>query len=240
MARDLAIAGEVASGTAPPTLRFYRWDPPAVSLGRFQDAAAVVDREACRRLGVDLVRRPTGGRAVLHCRELTYSIAVPESHPLIPRDILEAYRLLSRGILDAFRRLGIPAGLAPGTERGGGPVPGSCFDTASAYEVRVAGKKVVGSAQLRQDGVLLQHGAILLELPLKLYRQVLKPQDGEKTNAYLEVLGREAAGLHDLGYRVAAPELARALAGGFAKIFDVYFTRVHPDAQRSITHMFNS
>jgi lipoyl(octanoyl) transferase len=223
MKRDLGLMAEVAAGKAPPTFRLYRWSPPALSLGRFQKEEEVVDREACRRLGVDLVRRPTGGRAVLHHRELTYSITIPENHRLIPKGVIEAYRLINQGILTTFKQLGIDASQAGAAERGAGLAPGSCFDTASAYEVRVKDKKVVGSAQLRRDGVLLQHGAILLELSLDLYRQLLLPREGGNYPAYLEALGSEAAGLNDLGYSVTPEELSDALAAGFAEVFLIKF-----------------
>ncbi|MEW5920376.1 MAG: lipoate--protein ligase family protein [Bacillota bacterium] len=220
MEKDLEIMQAVSAGAAPPTLRLYRWSPPALSLGYFQKEEAVVDREACRRLGIDVVRRPTGGRAVLHYRELTYSIVVPEAHPLMPRGVLDSYKFLSGGIMEAFRLLGITPSLASGKRREQKPGPGSCFDAPSAYEVQVGGKKVVGSAQLRRHGVLLQHGSILLELHLELYKKILRlsgPED--KVTAYLERLTKKAAGLHDLGHPVSADDLAAALFKGFSKIF---------------------
>jgi lipoyl(octanoyl) transferase len=223
MRRDLELMAEVASGKAPPTLRLYHWSPPALTLGRFQKAEEVADLDACRRLGVDLVRRPTGGRAVLHHRELTYSISVPECHRLIPAGVIDAYRLINQGILAAFEILGIDVSLAGESERGAGLAPGSCFDSTSAYEIRVAGKKVVGSAQLRTGGALLQHGAILLELSLDLYRQLLLPRQGSDNPAYLDALGREAAGLNDLGYPVTPEQLAEALVAGFSEAFSIEF-----------------
>lgn len=221
MDKDLELMQAVGAGKALPTLRLYGWAPPALSLGFFQKAEAVVDIEACRRLGIDVVKRPTGGRAVLHYRELTYSIIVPESHPRLPKGVLASYRFLSGGMMEAFRILGITPGLASGKSRGqetGGP--GACFDAPSAYEVQVEGKKVVGSAQLRRQGVFLQHGSISLELPLELYCQILKfPGSENKVTAYLERLNKKAAGLHDLGYRVSEGVLAAALFQGFSKVF---------------------
>lgn len=225
MERDLALVNAVAAGASRPLLRLYAWSPPALSLGRFQEAGAVADQSACRRLGIDLVRRPTGGRAVLHHRELTYSIVAPEGHPLIPRGVVEAYRLVNRGLVQAFAMLGVDAGLAPAAGRGAGPAPGSCFDIASAYDVLVAGKKVAGSAQLRSKGVFLQHGSILLELPLELYRQVLLPRNGACNSVYLETLGRKSAGLIDLGCAVSWLELAEAVAAGFCQAFSIGFDR---------------
>ena len=178
MQRDLDILEEVASGKAPPTLRLYRWAPPALSLGRFQKAEAVADLEACRRLGVDLVRRPTGGRAILHDRELTYSFVVPDSRLYIPAGVIPSYRFISRALLGAFEILQIDAALSPESPRGADLAPGSCFDTPSAYELRVAGKKVVGSAQLRRKGMLLQHGSILLAAAVELPPGVAAP-DGK-------------------------------------------------------------
>ncbi len=221
MDRDQEILSAVAAGSSPPTLRLYRWAPPALSLGRFQKEEQVVDGEACRRLGIDVVRRPTGGRAVLHHQELTYSIILPENQPPIPKGILPAYCFLNRALLAAFDLLGIETEQAPEKMRGPRLAPGSCFDSSSAYELRVAGKKVVGSAQLRRGGALLQHGSILLELPLDIYRQVLKPGIGKNRNDYIESLGCEAAGLHDLGYKISEAELARALSAGFARLFNI-------------------
>ncbi len=225
MRRDMEILEEVASGEAPPALRLYSWAPPALSLGRFQKAAEVADLEACRRLGVEIVRRPTGGRAVLHDRELTYSLVIPDNRDLIPAGVVPAYRFISRALLDAFMILEIEAELSPENKRGAGLAPGSCFDTPSAHELQVSGKKVVGSAQMRRDGVLLQHGSILLKLPLQIYRQVLRPRPGCDQAAYLESLGRDAAGLLDLGYKISKEKLAGALAAGFSRLFDVEWIR---------------
>jgi lipoate-protein ligase A len=224
MARDLDLHAAVAAGQSPPLLRFYSWSPPALSLGRFQKAEEVADLEACRELGVDLVRRPTGGRAVLHHRELTYSVIVPAKSALIPAGVLHSYRLFNSCIVRGMALLDIPASLAPENAGRGGIAPGSCFDTAAAYEVRVAGKKVIGSAQMRRKGVLLQHGAILLQLSLDLYRRILLPSPDAKVD-YLQLLGREAAGLHDLGYHVSAAALAEAITAGFSTGLAIEFEK---------------
>lgn len=233
MRRDLEILEKVRGGGSPPVLRLYSWSPPALSLGRFQKTAAVADREECRRLGIDIVRRPTGGRAVLHDRELTYSFAVPDVRSLIPAGVVPSYRFISRALLDAFTLLGIEAELSPDKKRDTGLAPGSCFDAPSAYELRVQGKKVVGSAQMRRDGMLLQHGSILLKLSLETYRRVLRfnpsvsPLGGDEEplsvqkESYLKALGSEAAGLLDLGYEIEKDDLAAAVAEGFARLFKI-------------------
>jgi lipoate-protein ligase A len=223
MSRDLAILDEVAKAAAPPTLRFYTWSPPALSLGYFQQAEDVADIEACRRLGIEIVRRPTGGRALLHHRELTYSVAVPEGHPLIPTAVLPAYKFLSSAIINGLSLLGVEADLSAGENRGRGKAPGSCFDTPSAYEIQIGGKKVVGSAQLRRNGALLQHGSILLELSLDLYRHVLR-HDCREDN-YIDILGKRAAGLHDLGYNTPIEDLTGAMVSGFSELLSTDFLR---------------
>lgn len=228
MKRDLSLLKEVCEGRSLPILRFYTWSPPALSLGFFQKAEEVAEVKACSRLGVDIVRRPTGGRALLHHRELTYSLIIPEEHPLIPKGVLESYKLLSQGIIKGLLALGIKAELAPGEGRGKGLVPGACFDSPSAYEIQVFGKKVVGSAQVRRRGGLLQHGAILQELSIDIYRQILKFANEASP---LDSLEKKAAGLKDLGYIVSEKELAQEIAKGFSEVFDVEICK-DKEAQR--------
>src|SRR5438105_7871697 len=135
MAVDEVLLDGVAAGTTPPTLRFYEWMPPCLSLGYFQPFE-VVDVDGCRALGIEVVRRPTGGRAILHDRELTYSVALPAS--LLGHDggVLPSYYRLSLALQDGLRRLGVPATLAPESAASGQLVHGPvCFDRPSAHEI---------------------------------------------------------------------------------------------------------
>lgn len=224
MEKDLEIMEEVSAGESPPTLRLYRWSPPAVSLGYFQDENEVVNMKGCFEAGIDVVRRPTGGRAVLHDQELTYSIVVPEIHPFINKGgVMDAYRAISRGIVTAFNLLDIVASVTPEEKGRAGLAPGSCFDSSTAYEIQVDGKKVVGSAQLRRDGIVLQHGSILLRLPLEVYQRVLKKDDKHEGEKEIE-LGRKAAGLLDLGYSVTYNRMTRALVKAFSMVIPAVFT----------------
>ena len=224
MERDLEIMEEVATGESAPCLRLYRWSPPAVSLGYFQDANEVIDLAACREAGVDVVRRPTGGRVVLHHDELTYSIIVPEIHPFIDKGgVLDAYRSISRGIVTAFNLLGITVSLTPEEKSQAGLTPGSCFDTPSAYEIQVDGKKVVGSAQLRRDGIVLQHGTILFKLPTELYRKVLNKDYQLIENGKHVELSDKAAGLLDLGYDISYQRMTRAMVKAFSMVIPAVF-----------------
>lgn len=152
----------VAAGSAPPTLRLYAWHPPCLSLG-FAQPAAQIDHARAASLGWDVVRRPTGGRAILHTDELTYAIVLPESDPLVAGGVLESYHRLSQGIVAGLQLLGLQVDVQPGIplsqaerER---PV---CFEAPSAYEIIWQGRKVAGSAQVRRRQTVLQHGTIPL------------------------------------------------------------------------------
>lgn len=187
MAIDESILEAVRQEQSPPTLRLYTWKPACLSIGRFQRAARSVDRDALASLGYDFVRRPTGGRAVLHDDELTYAVIANATELAGAGSggtgVLDTYLALSRGLAAGLARMGIPVELAPrdagrahrGCGRGseglsgtssGGRVGGSaaCFDSPSAYELLAAGRKIVGSAQVRRGSTFLQHGSILVSM----------------------------------------------------------------------------
>jgi lipoyl(octanoyl) transferase len=169
MALDEALLDWHGAGKIPPVIRFYGWNPPSLSVGYFQNIEKEIDMDAVKKHGLGFVRRPTGGRGVLHEHELTYSVIVTEEHPKMPKTVTEAYRVISEGILQGFQKLGLEAYFAvPKTsaEKDALKNPRSavCFDAPSWYELVVEGRKVAGSAQTRQKGVILQHGSILLDL----------------------------------------------------------------------------
>ncbi|RSK27817.1 lipoate--protein ligase family protein [Bacillus sp. HMF5848] len=169
MALDEALLEWHSNGDIPPVIRFYGWSPATLSIGYFQKAEKEINMQVVRDNNLGFVRRPTGGRGVLHDNELTYSVIVTESHPEMPKTVTEAYRVISEGILNGFRSLGLDAYFAiPRTEEEKAdlknPRSSVCFDAPSWYELVVEGRKVAGSAQTRQKGVILQHGSILLDL----------------------------------------------------------------------------
>jgi lipoyl(octanoyl) transferase len=144
-------------------LRVYTWAAPTLSLGRHQRALGVFSAESAQRAGVSLVRRLTGGRAVLHHREITYSVTGPA---LAGDSLRRSYATINAVLLDALRRLGVPAALAPEMPRGSRvPLPSSapCFELPFPGEIVLGPRKLVGSAQVREDGAFLQHGSILIE-----------------------------------------------------------------------------
>ena len=164
MAIDEAMWRGRQAGTSPPTLRFFAWAPPTVSLGYGQPLDRHVDVAACRRLGVGVVRRPTGGSAIYHDgpeRELTYSVAALAGDLGVSADLLDTYRWIGRALVRGLNALGAGAEMIP-TGRGLARDPAFCFARTGAYEIEVAGKKLVGSAQRRQGTSFLQHGAVML------------------------------------------------------------------------------
>jgi len=159
MAVDEALMESVREG-GTPVLRFYRWEPRCLSFGRNQPAVGWYDRERIAALGLDVVRRPTGGRAVVHARELTYAVVVRDHSLGGPR---ESYRSINRALAAGLRRLGLDARIhASAVARAAVPSTNPCFEEPAEGEVVVADRKLVGSAQWRRAGVLLQHGSLLL------------------------------------------------------------------------------
>ena len=238
MAVDEALLLEHAAGGTPPTLRLYRWDPPAVSLGYFQDPATEVDQAACRSLGITVVRRPTGGRAVLHDREVTYSVVVGGRR--LPGSVVETYRRLAEGLVLGLRALGAEAVLAPekATPEGSGRALGACFEVPSSYEIIVGGRKVVGSAQIRRKGVILQHGSIPLELEASRLARVLgfppaaAARIRAKATGLKDVLGEdsasgEGAAARGSGASPSYEEVCRAVAEGLASALGIVFEPGH-------------
>lgn len=158
MALDEALMGR-ARQTGEWTLRLYAWSAPTISLGRNQSAMRHYDRERIRRQGIAVVRRPTGGRAILHHREITYSVTAPTSDAGSER---ESYGRINRLLVRALENLGVRAHVAPRGERARSPDATPCFERPAEGELTFEGRKLAGSAQWRSDGALLQHGSILV------------------------------------------------------------------------------
>ncbi len=161
MAIDEAILEAVGRGDAPVTLRLYRWEPACLSLGYAQPVSDVDFARLAER-NWHVVRRMTGGRAILHTDELTYSIALPLTHPLVSGTIPDSYRRLSSALMTALHKIGLDANADKRINTHAAPVGPVCFEVPSDYEITASGKKLIGSAQVRKHNGALQHGSLPL------------------------------------------------------------------------------
>lgn len=212
MAIDEAVALACTRGWSPPSLRLYRWAIPTVSLGYNQPIRGQIDLSRCAERGIPAVRRPTGGRALLHHHELTYSLAFPSARD--NRAVLQDYRWISECFVLALRNLGVEAAVSRA-----GPsrvdTGGVCFLSAARYELTVNGRKLMGSAQRRYDGAVLQHGSLLIRMDHSLWMTVFPEARELKSRAtVLESL---------LGRSPSWEELVAAVREGFEKGGEIEF-----------------
>ena len=217
MALDHALARLAGAGNAPPTLRLYRWQPACVSIGYFQSINDV-DRAECAARGFDLVRRPTGGRAILHDAELTYAVTGSAKHPKLRGKILDAYASISQALVTGLRQLVPDLAWSNGDQHHAKSA--ACFDTPSDYEITVTGKKLVGSAQTRTNGGVLQHGTILLHADVAALTAVLNLPETINADALAE---RMIALDQASNTPVTFDQTAQALIAGFEQAWNVTF-----------------
>ncbi|OIJ73281.1 MAG: hypothetical protein A2V21_302770 [Deltaproteobacteria bacterium GWC2_55_46] len=205
MARDSFLLGSLESGEGAPTLRLYGWDRPTISLGYLQDESPFAG------LGLPVVRRITGGRAVLHWHEVTYSVAGLCGDPLFSGGILKSYSVISRCITAALRDAGVEAALFKGSASGA--KNRACFQSPSRFEVLAGGRKIVGSAQRRFRKAFLQHGSILMGPDTELNDMVFGPGIAGKMASAGEFSTVSASELRSL--------LVKRFAEGFGVTFDL-------------------
>ncbi|WP_397539270.1 biotin/lipoate A/B protein ligase family protein [Rummeliibacillus pycnus] len=227
MALDEALLHWHSKGLIPPVIRFYEWNPATLSIGYFQRAQKDIDFDQLHKLNLGFVRRPTGGRAVLHEHELTYSVIVSENYPNMPKTVTEAYRVISEGLLLGFRNLDLDAYFSvPDSEEKRDilkkPKSAVCFDAPSWYELVVEGKKVAGSAQTRQEGVILQHGSILIDLDDEKLISVFKFPSEASKERMRKHLPQKAIAINQLAKRkVDVEACAEAFHKGFEEALDI-------------------
>jgi lipoate-protein ligase A len=234
MAMDQALAEAAAAGDAPPTLRFYRWQPPAVSLGRHQPISDV-DAEVVQQLGYEIVRRPTGGRAILHTDELTYAVTAAADEPRVTGTLMDAYLRLSNALLAGLQRIGLTADKAAGDVRAGPNVSAACFEVPSSYEITAHGRKLIGSAQSRRAGYVLQHGSLPLVGDIGRLVDVLALPDEERSRLRAELVARACTLAEALGVAEDDPLLdfkyvAQAIIQGFGDLLNLSFKPAQPSA----------
>ncbi len=224
MAVDDALLEATVENRSLPCLRLYAWDPACLSLGYAQPNADI-DRARLSAHGWDWVRRPTGGRAILHTDELTYSVVAPLSEPRVTGSVLESYQRLSTALLNALHSLGLPAEAHPtSVSARGQPAAAVCFEVPSNYEIVVAGKKLVGSAQARRKNGVLQHGTLPLYGDLARITEVLVyPGEVERRTASARLLEHATTVEEVLGQRVPWETAAEAFIAGFRSELNLEF-----------------
>jgi len=214
MAKDEAIALSVKDGKSPPTLRLYQWKKLSVTLGRYQKAIEV-DLKKCSVKGIPIVRRPTGGRAILHGMDLTYSFSARTDEVSGFKNLLQSYFLISTALVEAFRNLGFPVRWKNRKEKGkvliGSPL---CFQSISFGEITLHGKKVVGSAQKRWEEAFLQQGTIMLKIEAGLHEELF-------VGTTATDIQNTMMGLLEENPYLNIKDLHIAISEGFQKVFNV-------------------
>ncbi len=220
MAIDEAIFRVHEKEKTPPTLRVYEWKPAALTVGFFQNIAKDIDKQKCLEKGIDIVRRATGGRSVLHKDELTYSV-VASGKCGFPYGVSGSYRAISQGLIAAYNHLGLNVDLSPHREAAAAAV---CFNAASFGDLTCQGRKIAGSAQYRSGDALLQHGSLPISLDVPLIFSILKFSSGENRKRAAALFKSRAAGLTELiGRKVMRHEIKEALFRGFQEALGIRF-----------------
>lgn len=224
MAVDEAILEAVGQKAVLPTLRLYAWSPPCLSLG-FSQPVKDVDLIMLEREGWGLVRRTTGGRAILHTDELTYAVIAPNNEPRMTGGVIESYFRLSKALLAALEQLHLPARadneykLPPGMQPGGAV----CFEVPSNYEITANGRKLIGSAQARRKDGVLQHGSLPLYGDLTRITRALAYPDEQAREQAANRLLEHAATIEMLGKKLSWDEAAGAVADAFSRTLNITF-----------------
>lgn len=234
MAVDESILEHIHRGESIPTLRLYSWNPPCLSLGHAQSFADV-DVERLKANGWEVVRRVTGGRAILHTDELTYSVTGNIDEPVLSGGVLESYNRLAQALLFAIRELGLPVEIKEHISEPAtlnlNPV---CFEVPSTYEITVGGKKLIGSAQARKKEGVLQHGSLPLTGDLTRICQALVFRDeAARDNASQRLLERATTVESTLGAKTDWETAAQTFVKGFEAQLGIHFQRGEMSASES-------
>jgi lipoate-protein ligase A len=223
MAVDESILEHIHRGESQPTLRLYSWDPPCLSLGHAQSFADV-DMERVKANGWEVVRRMTGGRAILHTDELTYSVTGGADEPVLAGGILESYNRLAQALMFAMRELGLPVEMKEEAGHASSVTNPVCFEVPSTYEITVNGKKLIGSAQARNKKGVLQHGSLPLTGDLtRICQALIFKDEAARESAAKRLLARATTVESVLGVEKDWETAAQALVHGFEAQLGIHF-----------------
>jgi lipoyl(octanoyl) transferase len=215
MALDESILEHIGCGESLPTLRLYAWEPACLSLGYAQPFADV-DMARLQERGWEVVRRATGGRAILHIDELTYSVIAPDDEPRVAGSVLESYNRLAQALLLAVKNLELPVEIKEGKTDGNSIPNPVCFEVPSAYEITVDGKKLIGSAQARKKEGVLQHGSLPLTGDLtRICQALVFESELDRANASARLLARAATVESALGRGISWETAAQSFVQAF-------------------------
>jgi lipoyl(octanoyl) transferase len=225
MAVDEAILEHAGRGESRPTLRLYAWDPACLSLGHAQSFADV-DLARLRGRGWEVVRRATGGRAILHTDELTYSVTGSAEEPALAGGVLESYNRLAQALLLAVKNLGLPVEIKEEKARENTASNPVCFEVPSTYEITVGGKKLIGSAQARKKEGVLQHGSLPLTGDLtRICQALVLERESARQGAAKRLLAHATTVESALGRALSWQAAAQALADAFEAQLGLCFER---------------
>ena len=221
MAIDEALLRTHREENGSPVLRFFGWEGPAVSLGYFQNTETEIDCSYCRSRGIAVVRRPTGGKAVLHGGDLTYSLVARENTSLFSPDVVETYRIISRCLIRGLARSGIAVEIVEEGRSGSTTANGFCFATPYKNEILAGGRKICGSAQIRARGVFLQHGSILIDFDLPTASAAIGKSGGDPDRRAREIETAVTSIREITGKTISINALCRDIAAGFEEVLQV-------------------
>ena len=228
MAIDRAILTACEKGQAPATLRLYGWEKPTLSIGYSQNKLRDVDTVQCERRNIPIVRRFTGGRALLHQYELTYSLVAPIPHPRFPGNLAGAFGAVSKAVIFSLEKADVPRPEISGIDKrslgNGNKRSPACFSTPNHWEITVKGKKLAGSAQRRLNGAFLQHGSILLDWDPELAHSLFRYSSESEQAQGLKSLILGTSTLKEvLSIKPEWREVAHCFVEGFQNTFPGYW-----------------
>ena len=225
MALDESILEQIGRNESAPTLRLYAWEPACLSLGHAQPFADV-DTARLKQHGWEVVRRATGGRAILHTDELTYSVIAPLDEPTVAGSILESYNRIAQALLMAVKSLELPVEMKEGKANNGATPNPVCFEVPSTYEITVDGKKLIGSAQARKKEGVLQHGSLPLTGDLtRICQALVFKNESAREDASKRLLERATTVESALGREISWEAAAQAFVHAFEAQLGLSFER---------------